>query len=226
MSKTSNVVLVHGAWADASSWSKVIPLLVAKGLKVTAVQLPLNSHDADVATVRRAIELEDGPVVLIGHSYGGSVVTQAGNHAKVAALGYIDGFAPDAGESAGSIFAKFETAPLNAEIRPDAEGFLKLSKVGIFEVFAQDLTDAEKSMLLITQGPINGGALNGVVKEAAWKAKPSWYLIGDLDRAIPRVEQERMATRMKATVAHVDASHVAMLARPDAVANHILKAAG
>ena len=97
MSKISNVVLVHGAWADASSWSKVIPLLVAKGLKVTAVQLPLNSYEADVATVRRAIELEDGPIVLAGHSYGGSVVTQAGNHDKVASLVYVDGFAPDVG---------------------------------------------------------------------------------------------------------------------------------
>jgi len=225
MSKIKNVVLVHGAWADASSWSKVIPLLAAKSMKVTAVQLPLNSHEADVATVRRAIELEDGPVVLVGHSYGGSVVTQAGNHAKVASLVYVDGFAPDAGESAGSIFAQFGSAPLNAEIRPDAEGFLKLSKVGIFEVFAQDLTDAEKSLLLTTQGPINGGALNGVVKEAAWRSKPTWYLIGDLDRAIPRVEQERMATRMKATVAHADASHVAMLAQPEAVADHIFNAA-
>jgi pimeloyl-ACP methyl ester carboxylesterase len=226
MSKNSNIVLVHGAWADASSWSKVIPLLVAKGLNVTAVQLPLNSHEADVATVRRAIELEGGPVVLAGHSYGGSVVTQAGNHAKVASLVYVDAFAPDVGESAGSIFAQFESAPLNPEIRPDAEDFLKLSKAGIFEVFAQDLTDAEKSMLLMTQGPINGAALNGVVTEAAWKARPSWYLVGDQDRAIPRVNQERMATRMKATVAHADASHVAMLAQPEAVANHILKAAG
>jgi pimeloyl-ACP methyl ester carboxylesterase len=226
MSKISNIVLVHGAWADASSWSKVIPLLSAKGLNVTAVQLPLNTHEADVATVRRAIELQDGPVVLAGHSYGGSVVTQAGNHEKVAALVYVDAFAPDAGESAGSLFAQFELAPLNPEIRPDAEGFLKLSKVGIFDVFAQDLTDAEKSLLLATQGPINGAALGGVVAEAAWRTKPSWYLIGDQDRAIPRVNQERMAARMKATVAHANASHVAMLAQPAAVADLIHKATG
>jgi pimeloyl-ACP methyl ester carboxylesterase len=226
MSKISNIVLVHGAWADASSWSKVIPLLSAKRLNVTAVQLPLNTHEADVATVRRAIELQDGPVVLAGHSYGGSVVTQAGNHEKVAALVYVDAFAPDAGESAGSLFAQFELAPLNPEIRPDAEGFLKLSKVGIFDVFAQDLTDAEKSLLLATQGPINGAALGGVVAEAAWRTKPSWYLIGDQDRAIPRVNQERMAARMKATVAHANASHVAMLAQPAAVADLILKATG
>jgi pimeloyl-ACP methyl ester carboxylesterase len=226
MSKITNIVLVHGAWADASSWSKLIPLLNAKGLKVTAVQLPLNSHEADVATVRRAIELEDGAIVLVGHSYGGSVITEAGNHEKVASLVYVDAFAPDEGESAGSLFAQFESAPLNPEIRPDAEGFLKLSRAGIFEVFAQDLTDVEKSMLLITQGPINGAALGGVVTKAAWKAKPSWYLVGDRDRAIPRVDQERMASRMNATVAHADASHVAMLSQPEAVADHILKAAG
>ncbi|BAV47830.1 alpha/beta hydrolase [Mesorhizobium sp. 113-1-2] len=226
MSKISNIVLVHGAWADASSWSKVIPLLVGEGLNVTAVQLPLNSYEADVNTVSRAIELEDGPVVLVGHSYGGSVVTQAGNHAKVAALVYVDGFAPDAGESAGSLFAQFESAPLNPEIRPDAEGFLKLSKAGIFDVFAQDLTAAEKSLLLVTQGPISGAALGGTVAEAAWRTKSSWYLIGDQDRAIPRGEQEKMATRMKANVAHADASHVAMLAQPNAVADLICKAAG
>jgi pimeloyl-ACP methyl ester carboxylesterase len=226
VSNISNIVLVHGAWADASSWSKIIPLLAAQGLNVTAVQLPLNSHEADVATVYRAIELEDGPVVLVGHSYGGSVVTQAGNHAKVATLVYVDGFAPDAGESAGSLFAQFDSAPLNPEIRPDAEGFLKLSKTGIFDVFAQDLTETEKSHLLATQGPINGAALGGIVAEAAWRTKPSWYLIGDQDRAIPRGEQERMATRMNATVAHADASHVAMLARPQAVADLICQAAG
>ncbi|KAA0075888.1 alpha/beta hydrolase [Tardiphaga sp. P9-11] len=226
MSNISNIVLVHGAWADASSWSKVIPLLAAEGLNVTAVQLPLNSYEADVAAVCRAIELEDGPVVLVGHSYGGSVVTQAGNHAKVAALVYIDGFAPDAGESAGSLFAQFESAPLNPEIRPDAAGFLKLSEAGIFDVFAQDLTTAEKSLLFATQGPISGAALGGVVAEAAWRTKSSWYLVGDQDRAIPRGDQEKMATRMNATVAHADASHVAMLAKPNAVADLICKAAG
>jgi pimeloyl-ACP methyl ester carboxylesterase len=226
MSKISNIVLVHGAWADASSWSKVIPLLAEHGLSVTAVQLPLNSYEADVAAVNRALDLVEGQAVLVGHSYGGSVVTQAGNHKKVEALVYVDAFAPDAGESAGSLFAKFESAPLGPEIRPDAEGFLKLSKAGIFEDFAQDLTEAEKALLLATQGPINGAALGGVVSEAAWKTKPSWYLIGDLDRAIPRAEQEKMATRMKATIAHAQASHVAMLAQPKAVADLIHRVAG
>lgn len=225
MTNISNAVLVHGAWADASSWSKLIPLLLECGLKVTAVQLPLTSFEADVDAVTRAIALAEGPVVLIGHSYGGAVITQAGNDPKVASLVYVDGFAPDSGESAGSLFARFETAPLNAEIRPDAQGFLKLTRDGIYNLFAQDLTDAEKSLLLATQGPINAAALGGIVSEAAWKTKPSWYLIGDADQAIAQREQEKMASRMGATIAHADTSHVAMLAKPEAVAKLVLQAA-
>src|SRR6201996_8858189 len=128
MSKVSNVVLVHGAWADGSSWAKVIPLLAKEGMAVTAVQLPLTSFEADVAAVRRAIALAEGDVVLVGHSYAGAVIGEAGNDPKVARLMYIDAFAPDAGESAGSLFAQFESAPLNGEIRPDAGGFLRLTQ--------------------------------------------------------------------------------------------------
>lgn len=220
-----NVVLVHGAWADASSWSKLIPLLLDSGLKVTAVQLPLTSFEADVEAVTRGIALAEGPVVLIGHSYGGAVITQAGNDPKVASLVYVDGFAPDAGESAGSLFAAFETAPLNAEIRPEAQGVLKLSQDNISNMFAQDLTDAEKVLLFVTQGPINAAALGGVVSEAAWKAKPVWYLVGATDQAISKREREKMAVRMGATIAHADASHVAMLAKPEAVARLVLQTA-
>ncbi|UAK24267.1 alpha/beta fold hydrolase [Sphingomonas nostoxanthinifaciens] len=225
MSTISNVVLVHGAWADGSSWAKVIPALAAKGMAVVAVQLPLTSFEADVAAVRRAIALADGDVVLVGHSYAGAVIGEAGNDPKVARLVYIDAFAPDAGESAGSLFAKFESAPLGAEIRPDAEGFLKLTHDGIFNLFAQDLDEGGKALLLATQGPINGAALGGVLTEAAWKSRPTFYLIGDEDQAILRVEQERMAERMNATVAHVGSSHVPMLSHPDIVTDFILRAA-
>lgn len=225
MTKISNVILVHGAWADGSSWAKVIPLLEKSGLHVTAVQLPLNDYQADVAAVNRALDLQDGASVLVGHSYGGSVVTQAGNHEKVASVVYVDAFAPDAGESAGSIFAQFESAPLGAAIRPDAQGFLSLSREGIFNVFAQDLRDDEKAIVFATQGPINGTALGGVVSQAAWRSKPSWYLIGDQDQAILRVEQEKMAARIGATVRHVDSSHVPMFSKPDDVAAIIVEAA-
>jgi len=224
MNTISNVILVHGAWADGSSWAKVIPLLAGTGLTVTAVQLPLSSFEADVTAVRRAISLADGDVVLVGHSYAGAVIGEAGNDPKVARLVYVDAFAPDAGESAGMLFATFKSAPLNDEIRPDSQGFLKLSRVGIFELFAQDLDENEKAVVYATQGPINGAALGGTLSEAAWKSRPTYYLIGDQDRAIPPAEQERMADRMNATVAHVDSSHVPMLSHPKVVADFILQA--
>jgi len=226
MTTISNVVLVHGAWADGSSWAKVIPLLADKGLVVTAVQLPLTSFDADVAAVQRAIALADGEVVLVGHSYGGAVIGQAGNDTKVVRMVYVDAFAPDAGESAGALFSQFQSAPLGAELRPDAGGFLKLSHTGAFELFAQDLDESEKAIIYATQGPVNGAALGGTLSEAAWRTRPTFYLIGDEDRAIPRAEQEKMAARMNATIAHVSSSHVPMLSQPAAVADIILKAAG
>ena len=225
MNAVFNVILVHGAWADGSCWGKVIPLLIDKGMAVTAVQLPLTSFDADVAAVRRAIARAEGDVVLVGHSYAGAVIGEAGNDPKVQRLVYIDAFAPDAGESAGTLFAQFESATLNAELRPDAEGFLKLTREGVFKLFAQDLDDGEKAQLFATQGPINGGALGGALTEAAWRSRPTFYLIGDQDQAIPRAEQERMAARMDATIGHVDSSHVPMLSQPKAVASFILKAA-
>ncbi len=225
MNSISNVVLVHGAWADGSSWAKVIPLLAAKGMAVTAVQLPLTSFEADVAAVRRAIALADGDVVLVGHSYAGAVIGEAGNDPKVARLVYIDAFAPDAGESAGSLFAQFESAPLGAEMRPDAEGFLKLTAVGVSTLFAQDLDETGQAVVYTTQGPINGAALGGTLTAAAWRSRPTFYLIGDLDHAIPPVDQERMATRMNATIAHVGSSHVPMLSHPDVVTSFILQAA-
>jgi pimeloyl-ACP methyl ester carboxylesterase len=226
MAKASDVVLVHGAWADGSSWSKVIPLLQARGLRVTAVQLPLNSLDADVATVKRAIALEDGPTVLVGHSYGGVVITEAGNDPKVAGLAYIAAFAPDVGQSAGSLGASVEPARLSAEIRPDKEGFLKLTESGVKNDFAQDLTPTEKSVLFAAQGPTAGAALGGNVANAAWKTKPSWYLVATADRAIQPALQRAMAKTIKAKTIEVTSSHVAMLARPDETANLILEAAG
>ncbi|MCP1375775.1 alpha/beta hydrolase [Dyella lutea] len=220
-----NVILVHGAWADGSTWSKVIPLLARKGLTATAVQLPLTGFDADVAAVQRAIALAEGEVVLVGHSYAGAVIGEAGNDPKVTRMVYIDAFAPDAGESAGTLFATFEAAPLNDEIRPDARGYLKLSRDGIFKLFAQDLDEAEQAIVYATQGPLHASALGGTLTQAAWRSRPTYYFIGNQDQAIPRVEQERMAARMNATVAHVDSSHVPMLSQPQAVADFIVSAA-
>jgi pimeloyl-ACP methyl ester carboxylesterase len=222
---TTNIILVHGAWADGSSWAKIIPLLSDKGMTVAAVQLPLTSFDADVAAVSRAIAMAQGDVVLVGHSYAGAVIGQAGNDPKVTRLVYINAFAPDAEESAGSLFAQFEAAPLNDEIRPDAEGFLSLTPKGIATLFAQDLDPIEQTILHATQGPINGAALGGTLTKAAWRSRPTFYLIGDNDMAILPVEQERMATRMNATIKRVASSHVPMLSHPLVVADFIVLAA-
>src|ERR1700739_2279544 len=161
MTAASNVILVHGAWADGSSWSKVIPLLLDRGLRVTAVQLPLTSLKDDVATVKRAIALEEGPIILVGHSYGGVVITEAGDDPKVAGLVYIAAFAPDVGQSAGSLGASVEPAPMGAELRPDSQGFLKLTEAGVKNDFAQDLTPTEKSVLFVAQAPTAATALGG-----------------------------------------------------------------
>lgn len=221
----SNIILVHGAWADGSSWAKIIPLLATKGMIVTAVQLPLTSFEADVAAVGRAIALAQGDVVLVGHSYAGAVIGEAGNDPKVTRLIYIAAFAPDAGESAGSLFAQFETVPLNAEIRPDEEGFLSLTPEGIATLFAQDLDPVEQAVVHATQGPINGAALGGTLTKAAWRGRPTFYLIGTEDLAILRVDQERMAARMNATIQRVASSHVPMLSHPEVVTDFILQAA-
>jgi pimeloyl-ACP methyl ester carboxylesterase len=224
MVNAANVILVHGAWADGSCWSKVIPLLESRALRVSAVQLPLTSLDSDVATVRRAIALADGPTVLVGHSYGGVVITEAGNDTKVVGLVYIAAFAPDAGESAGSLGASVAPAPLGAEIRPDKEGYLRLTEGGVKNDFAQDLTPTEKAILFAAQAPTAAAALAGTVSVPAWKARPSWYLVATADRAIQPDLERTMANTIKAKTVEVGSSHVAMLARPQETANLILEA--
>ena len=225
MPSAKNVLLVHGAWADGSSWSKIIPKLEAKGLHVTAVQLPLTSLADDAATVKRAIALEDGPVLLAGHSYGGAVITEAGGDPKVTGLVYVSAFAPDAGESAGSLLGSVPPSPMGAELRPDANGFLKLTKAGVFDDFAQDLTTGEKDILFAAQAPTSGKSLGGTVTTPAWKTKPSWYVVAANDRAIPPELEATMAKKIKAETISVASSHVAMLSQPDTVAAFIIRAA-
>jgi len=171
MAKSSGVVLVHGAWADGSSWAKVIPLLTAKGHPVTAVQIPLTSLGDDVATVKRAIAHLSGPIILVGHSYGGAVITAAGSDPRVEALVYIAAFAPDAGESAGSLGAGVEPPPLGAEVRPDAEGYLKLTRSGVSNAWSiassRSTLPVIQDMAIKPGGPVRepfeplGGAPNG-----------------------------------------------------------------
>jgi pimeloyl-ACP methyl ester carboxylesterase len=222
--KSVQVVLVHGAWADGSSWSKVIALLQAKGINAVAVQLALTSLAGDVASVKRAIALQDGPVVLAGHSYGGVVITEAGNDPKVAGLVYVAAFAPDAGESVGSLSQAYPPAPLGAELRPDAEGFLSISPKGFAEDFAQDVPAQEAKVLWATQGPTNAAVFGSPVSIAAWKTKPSWFVVAGEDRAIPPALEKAEAERMKATTINVAASHLVMVSHPKEVAELIEKA--
>ena len=218
-----NVILVHGAWADGSSWSKVIPLLEAKGLKVTAVQLPLTSLADDVATVKRAFALEDGPFLLVGHSYGGSVITEAGNDPNVAGLVYVAAFAPDKGQSTLDLITANPT-PVGPELRPTA-GFFKLSAKGVFEDFAPDLPEVERAVLFATQSPIAGAALGVPISTPAWRNKPSWFVIAGDDRMISPKLEEAEAQEMKAKSITISSSHVVMLSHPAEVAGFIERAA-
>ena len=218
-----NIILVHGAWADGSSWSKVIPLLEAKGLKVTAVQLPLTSLADDVATVKRAFALEDGPFLLVGHSYGGSVITEAGNDPNVAGLVYVAAFAPDKGQSTLDLITANPT-PVGPELRPTA-GFFKLSAKGVFGDFAPDLPEVDRKVLFATQGPIAGAALGVPITMPAWRNKPSWFVIAGDDRMISPKLEEAEAQGMKAKSITISSSHVVMLSHPAEVASFIEGAA-
>jgi pimeloyl-ACP methyl ester carboxylesterase len=220
-----NIVIVHGAWADGSSWSKVIPLLQAKGLHVVAVQNPLTSLADDVAATKRAIALQDAPVLLVGHSYGGAVTTEAGNDPKVVGLVYVSAFAPSDGESAASVSKPFPPTPLGSEIRPEADSFLILTPKGIAEDFAQDLPDKERQVLTATQAPTAAAVFDATITTAAWKAKPSWFVITSNDRAVAPDLQKAEAAAMKATSITVASSHVPMLSHPKEVADLIEQAA-
>ena len=226
-----NVVLVHGAWADGSSWSRVIPLLQARGFNVAAAQLPLTSLADDVAAVKRAIDrmasAHSGPVVLVGHSYGGAVIGEAGNDPRVAALVYVAAFAPDQGESALGLLSAYPTAaPLGDHLSVDPSGFFTIDSAGVEDDFAQCLSSNEREILAATQGPTSIASLAGTSIAPAWKAKPSWYIIASRDRSIPPGLEESMATRMHALTTTLRTCHVAMLDEPFKVTDVILDAAG
>lgn len=220
-----NIVLVHGTWADGSSWAKVIPLLQAKGYHVTAVQNPLTSLGDDVAATKRAIALQDGPVLLVGHSWGGVVITEAGTDPKVAGLVYVAAAAPDAGQSFLELVQTATATPGNDEIRPDAQGFVSMTPKGIMEDFAQDLSKTEQQVLIAVQGPQAFSALKEKITVPAWKSKPSWYIVAANDRMINPDLERVMAKKMNATTTTMQSSHVAMLAQPEKVAAVIMEAA-
>jgi pimeloyl-ACP methyl ester carboxylesterase len=222
-----NIVLVHGAWADGSSWNQIIPLLQQKGFHVTAVQLPFTTFAEDVATVKRMLALQDGPVLLVGHSYGGAVITEAGDDPKVAGLVYVAAFTPDLGESAGDLTNQYPPASGGKEIRPDANGFLQLTEKGVAEDFAQDLTTPEKKFLAATQGQVSGpNELGAKITTVAWKQKPTFYIVAVQDRMIAPELERKLAADMHVKTIHISSSHVPMLSHPIQVAEFIALAAG
>jgi len=220
-----NIVLVHGAWADGSSWTKVVPLLEERGLHVVAVQNPLSSLADDVAATKRIIDAQDGPVVLVGHSYGGAVISEAGNNPKVARLVFVAAFGPDTGESVGTTAKDFAPAPVGPEVKPIEDGFLVLTSKGVIEDFAQDLTAGEKQVLFATQAPTSGSVFGASMSDAAWRHKPSFYVVAENDRMIDPDYERFAAKRMGAKILALPTSHVPMLARPKEVAAFIAEAA-
>jgi pimeloyl-ACP methyl ester carboxylesterase len=220
------VILVHGAFADGSSWDNVIPLLQAKGLHVVAVQNPLTSLADDVAAVKRVIDGQKGPVVLVGHSWAGTVITEAGASAKVAALVYVAAFAPDVGESSNDLGKAAPPPPGFSSVYPDPAGYLYLTPEGIAHDFAPDLPAAKTKVMAVTQGPIFGKAFDEKVTNAAWRTKPSWYVVAEQDRMIQPDVERAMAKKINAKVTSLPTSHVPMLSRPEDVTAVILAAAG
>jgi pimeloyl-ACP methyl ester carboxylesterase len=220
-----NIVIVHGAWVDGSSWSKVISLLQAKGFHVVAVQNPLTSFADDLAATRRVIALQDGPVLLVGHSYGGVVITEAGNDPKVVGLVYVAAFAPNDGESINSVTKNYPPAPLGGELRPDAQGFLSVTPKGIADDIAQDLPAKEQPILAATQGQTSYTVFGAAVTTAAWKAKRSWSVIASNDRAIPPEIEKAEAASIGATSTTLPSGHLVMLTHPKEVADVIEQAA-
>jgi len=219
-----NVVLVHGAFADGSSWAKVIPLLEAKGLHVTAVQNPLSSLADDVAATKRAIANQDGPVILVGHSWAGMVISEAGNDPKVAGLVYVAALVPDEGQSANDVVKPYRPGPGLGEAKPDAAGFLSLSRKGIDEDFVPDLPAAERAIVYATQGRWNSACLADKVSVPAWTTKPSWYIAVN-DRMLSPEYEQAIAKHIHATPTTLPTGHVPMLSKPKDVAAVIIDAA-
>jgi pimeloyl-ACP methyl ester carboxylesterase len=219
------IVLVHGAFADASSWGKVIGILQPEGYTVVAVQNAMTSFDGDVATTERALDAQTRPVVLVAHSYGGMVIGAAARgSAKVKALVFVAAFGLDEGESPNSAGAKFAAPPLNAAIKQDASGFLSVDPAK-FDIFASDVPAAERNVLAATQRPILGSIFDVRVPAPAWKTIPSFFLVAANDEAINPDFERFMAKRMGATTVEVQSSHLAMISHPDAVAAIIHRAA-
>jgi len=220
------IVLVHGAFADATCWQHVIPILERDGYNVVAVQNPLSSFAADVETTKRLIDAQQGPIVVVGHSYGGAVITEAAaGNSNVKALVYLSAFAPEAGEPIGAFVDKYPAPPLNATLKPDSAGFLYIDRAQLRDVFAKDVSPTEASVMAATQKPLNRSVFTASPSEAAWKTIPSWYVVSQEDRAINPDLERFYAKRMGAKTTEIKSSHVSFISHPAEITRLIEEAA-
>lgn len=220
-----NVVLVHGAYADGSGWNEVIARLQKAGLRVTSVQNPLTSLADDAGATRRVLALQDGPTILVGHSWAGTVISETGNDPKVKALVYVAARAPDVGEDYGALAARFPAPPAAAGLVKSPDGFAQLSEEAFVRDFAGDLDPAQARVLYAGQGRISQTLFAGRTTQAAWKTKPSYYAISLQDRTTSPELERFVARRMGAKTIELESSHVSMISHPDDIANLILEAA-
>src|SRR6516162_9946608 len=220
-----NVLLIHGGFVDGSGWQGVYDLLKKDGYHVSIVQNPTITLADDVAVTKRMLATQNGPAILVGHSYGGVVITEAGNDPKVAALVYIAAFAPDKGESVSALIKNPPPGAPVPPIMPPQDGFLFLDRTKFRESFAADVSEEAASFMADSQVPWGLDALNGAVTEPAWKTKPSWHLVSTDDRMIPPDAQRAMSKRAGSTVVEVKGSHAVYVSQPQAVADLIVKAA-
>jgi pimeloyl-ACP methyl ester carboxylesterase len=218
------VVLVHGAFDDGSGWNKIVPSLQAKGLKVVSVQNPLSSLADDVAATRRVLDMQTGPVVLVGHSWGGMVITEIGVHPRVKSLVYVAAFAPSVGQSINDMAKDYPKPSGLDHVIVDKEGFVTLSSEGISKHFAQDVPAAKQRLMTTVQGPIRATNFDEKVTVAAWSSKPSWFVVADHDRMIQPALQLDNAKKISAKVVRVPTSHVPQLSKAKEVTQAILEA--
>jgi pimeloyl-ACP methyl ester carboxylesterase len=226
MNGRPNIILVHGAWADGSSWSGVVERLQADGFQVRAPQFPMSSLADDVARLRQVLEFQDGPTVVVGHSYGGQIMTALGSDAtNVAGLVYVAAFGLDEGESLGALLSQGPVTPALAHLFTDARGFGWLSEDDFVSHFAADVDPIQAKVLYAVQQALASSAFTDVMGVPAWKSLPSWYLVAQNDEALPPDAQRQLAARMGATIVEIPSSHVAMISHPSEVADLIEKAA-
>jgi pimeloyl-ACP methyl ester carboxylesterase len=221
-----NIVLVHGAFADGSgSWSKVVGQLQSKGYNVIAVQNPLTSFSDDVAAARRAIAQMDGPILLVAHSYGGMVISEAGKDPKVAGLLYVAALVPEEGQSANDVNAAMATTGIEKEFQVSSDGFVSLSLKTVYERFAPDTTEQERNLIYATQVPLAAMAGEEKVKSPAWKTRPSWFIVAAQDKVINPDLERFKAKLIKANTIEMESSHVPMISQANKVTDFIIKAA-